>query len=61
MNANASNYTYLVGTLLDNFHILGIKFHLLANHLNEFAANLGDVVDEHGENFNEKINFMEVI
>ena len=56
-NTKAANYKDLVETLLDSFHALGcnitIKFHFLKSHLNEFAANPGEVSDEHGQRFHQ--------
>lgn len=33
--------------------------HFLQNHLNEFAINLGDYSDQHGERFHQDIMVME--
>ena len=56
-NTKTANYKDLVETLLDSFHVLGcsitIKVHFLKSHLNEFAANPGEVSDEHGQRFHQ--------
>lgn len=38
---------------------MSLKMHFLQNHLNEFAINLGDYSNQHGERFHQDIMAME--
>lgn len=62
-NVKAPSYVQLVEKLLEKFKEIGalmsLKMDFLKNHLQEFADNLGDFSDQHGERFHQTIKVME--
>ena len=62
-NARDENYSTLVKNMIDSFGRLGcnmsIKLHFLADHLELFPPNCGDVSDEQGERFHQDLRVFE--
>ena len=62
-NVKAENYRELVEDLLNAYQTMGcnmsLNIHFLHSHLDFFPANLGAVIDEHGERFHQDISTME--
>jgi len=62
-NHKATNYQDAVQYLLTLYKAMGsnmsLKINFLESHLDFFPENLGEVIDEHGERFNQDIMAME--
>lgn len=62
-NKRSDNYKKLIENLMQNYRVLGcrmsVKMHYLFSHINFFRPNLGDVSEEHGEQFHQDIQLME--
>jgi hypothetical protein len=61
-NHKAANYQDVVQDLLTSYKAMGcslnLKIHFLDSHLDLFPENLGEVIDKHGERFNQNIMAM---
>lgn len=62
-NHKADNFEELVKNLVRCFNEIkanmNLKLHFLHNHLKDFAENLGDFSEQHGERFHQEIKTME--
>ena len=62
-NNKDPNYVQLIERLIECYKIMGcrmsLKLHMLHSHLDFFRENLGDVSEEHGVRFHQKIQLIE--
>lgn len=62
-NNKSPNYKAIVADMINAFKemnvLMSLKIHMLHNHLDFFPENLGEVSDEHGEQFHQEIKEME--
>jgi hypothetical protein len=62
-NHQSANYQNVVHDLLTSYKAMGcnmsLKIHFLESHFEFFPENLGEVSDEHGETFHQKVMSLE--